>query len=314
MQKLRPYLQIARFDHWMKNVFVLPGVCLAIYFSRLTLSWPMLGQIVLSLIAAGLIASSNYVINEILDAPQDKCHPEKMNRPIPSGHVYIPLAWFEWALLAVAGLLLGFAINTGIGFSALALWVMGLIYNVRPLRFKELPYLDVLTESVNNPIRLAMGWYATSLGSAPPLSVVMAYWMFGSFLMAVKRLAEYRMIADPERATRYRNSFAYYNDERLLVSIMFYACLFSLTSGVFIARYRIELALATPLVALCMAYYIHIGFKPNSAVQHPERLFTEPKLMIMVIGTFSLCAALLFIELPGFVHLFEPWIVPPTVK
>ncbi len=32
---------------------------------------------------------------------------------------------------------------------------MGLVHNVPPVRSKELPYIDVLSESVNNPIRLA---------------------------------------------------------------------------------------------------------------------------------------------------------------
>jgi hypothetical protein len=39
------------------------------------------------------------------------------------------------------------------------LWVMGVVYNVKPIRSKELPYLDVLSESINNPIRLLLGWF-----------------------------------------------------------------------------------------------------------------------------------------------------------
>ena len=39
----------------------------------------------LGLLAIGLIASSNYVLNEVLDARQDAVHPEKRHRPVPSG-------------------------------------------------------------------------------------------------------------------------------------------------------------------------------------------------------------------------------------
>jgi hypothetical protein len=188
---------------------------------------------------------------------------------------------------------------------------MGTLYNIPPVRLKELPYMDVLSESVNNPIRLAMGWYAAGLDKIPPLSMIIAYWMFGAFLMAVKRLAEYRMINDPVRAEQYRKSFGFYNDERLIVSIIFYASAFALMSGVFLEKYNIEqLVLATPLVAFCMAYYMHIGFKPNSAAQHPERLIHEKKLMLLVAGTFTLCAVLLFVKIPGFADLFIPWIKP----
>src|SRR5258708_16297192 len=37
-----------------------------------------------------LLASSNYVLNEILDARTDREHPVKRRRPIPSGRVRIP--------------------------------------------------------------------------------------------------------------------------------------------------------------------------------------------------------------------------------
>ena len=45
---------------------------------------------------------------------------------------------------------------------------MGLAYNVPPVRLKEWPYLDVLSESVNNPLRLALGWFALIPDRFPP--------------------------------------------------------------------------------------------------------------------------------------------------
>jgi hypothetical protein len=188
---------------------------------------------------------------------------------------------------------------------------MGALYNVPPVRLKEWPYVDVLSEAVNNPIRLAMGWHSTGLYVGPPLSIVIAYWMFGAFLMAAKRLAEFRMIDHPATAAKYRKSFGYYNAEKLVESLMFYASLFGLMSGVFISRYRVELVLATPMVALCMAYYLHMSYKPDSPAQHPERLIRQPKLMGIVLGTFILCVALLFANIPGFSELFTPRILPP---
>lgn len=46
---------------------------------------------------------------------------------------------------AVIGLILAQMISIGFFVSALALWVMGVIYNIPPVRSKDLPYLDVLT-------------------------------------------------------------------------------------------------------------------------------------------------------------------------
>ncbi|NCC51461.1 MAG: prenyltransferase [Spartobacteria bacterium] len=309
-----PYIKIARPDHWFKNIFLFPGICLAVFFDHSVLGPALFWNSCAGFLAACLVASSNYVLNEILDAEQDRCHPVKKNRPMARGDAKKGPAYIEWLTLGALGLGLGFWLNTSFGLWALALWIMGTLYNVRPIRLKEWPYVDVLSEAVNNPIRLAMGWYIAAMVVGPPLSIVIAYWMFGAFLMAAKRLAEYRMIDHPEQAARYRKSFGYYNDERLVESLMFYASLFALMSGVFISRYRVELVLATPLVALCMAYYLHMSYKPDSPAQNPERLLRQPKLMAIVLGTFVACVCLLFIDLPGFADYFNPRILPTVMR
>ncbi|MCK5214119.1 MAG: hypothetical protein KAR05_02045 [Candidatus Omnitrophica bacterium] len=78
---------------------------------------------------------------------------------------------------------------------------MGILYNVKPFRTKEKPYVDVLSESLNNPTRLMMGWFMVVDGPLTPLSALIAYWMGGAFLMGVKRFAEYRFINDSKQAT-----------------------------------------------------------------------------------------------------------------
>jgi hypothetical protein len=154
---------------------------------------------------------------------------------------------------------------------------------------------------------MAMGWYSTGYGSFPTLSVLLAYWMFGAFLMATKRLAEYRVIADGAIAARYRRSFAHYNEERLLASIVFYAALFAMFSGVFIARYRLELVLATPFVCLAMARYLHIGFLPDSPAQRPERLHAVPGLLALIALAAIISALLLFVDFPLLGRMFRRW-------
>jgi 4-hydroxybenzoate polyprenyltransferase len=183
---------------------------------------------------------------------------------------------------------------------------MGIVYNVPPLRSKEQPYVDVLSESVNNPLRLWAGWAATGSTMLPPLSLVLSYWMLGAFFMAVKRLAEYRQIGDPARASRYRRSFAFYNSERLLVSVMGYAAASAMFGGVFITRYRFELILAVPLVAALFAYYLDIGLRPNSAAAAPERLYRDWRFAALALATFAVCLALLVVDIPSLPELFTP--------
>jgi decaprenyl-phosphate phosphoribosyltransferase len=78
--------------------------------------------------------------------------------------------------------------------------------------------------------------------------------------------------------------------------------------GAFIMRYRIELVLAFPLVALVMALYLSLAFRPYSAVQRPEGLYREPTLMATVIGCKAVMAILLFVNLPVLHRIFTPTI------
>src|SRR5215469_3617727 len=300
-----PYLSIARFDHWVKNVFVLPGVILALTVSRP--HWQeIVSNVALGMLAVGLVASSNYVINEIMDAPFDRFHPTKCTRPVASGRVYLPLAYAEWILLGVAGCWLARFVSEPLVWTLLALWIMGLLYNVQPIRSKDIPYVDVLSESINNPLRMLAGWYMIRSVASPPLSLLVSYWMIGCFFMATKRYAEYREIADPVRCTAYRRSFHYYNEQRLLGSIMFYASFGMLMLGAFIIRYRLEWVLAFPLIGLVMAIYLFLSFKPDSAVQRPEGLYQERALMTAVFACATVLTVLLFVDVPSLTQLFSP--------
>ena len=311
---IRDYIDIARPSHWVKNVFIVPGVVLAVYFQPDVLTPALAWHFMIGLAAACLIASSNYVLNEILDAPFDLFHPEKKLRPVPSGRVRIPAAYAEWLLLAAAGFAVAAAVNLPFLLATAALWIMGIVYNVRPLRTKDRPYLDVLSESVNNPIRLAMGWHLSGILTPPTASVLGAYWMFGAFLMAAKRFAEYRHINDPARAGQYRKSFAYYTETRLVVSIINYITLFGMFSGVFISRYRMELLLAAPLVALAMGRYMRMAYSDDSLVQNPERLYRDRRLFLLVLGSFVACAVLMFVDVPDMRTFFLPRYAPAAIE
>jgi decaprenyl-phosphate phosphoribosyltransferase len=189
--------------------------------------------------------------------------------------------------------------------------VMGCVYNIPPLRSKDVPYIDVLSEAVNNPLRMLAGWFIASTASVAPASLLLSYWMVGCYFMAIKRYAEFREIADHGRAAAYRKSFAYYTPERLIVSIMFYGSAAMLFLGAFVMRYRLELILAFPLVALVMAIYLELSFKEDSAVQRPEGLYREPKLMTAVVLCFLVMATLMLVDIPVLQDIFNP--TAPTI-
>src|SRR5215212_5680979 len=108
---LRGHLQIARIDHWFKNVFVLPGIVVALFMDGANTSDGLLQRVLVGLLATCLVASSNYALNELIDAPFDRVHPTKHHRPAASGQVNIPLAYVEWFALMLLGVGLGLTIS-----------------------------------------------------------------------------------------------------------------------------------------------------------------------------------------------------------
>lgn len=303
---VRGHFEIARVDHWIKNVFVLPGVVVALSVDPTQLTPALVFRMLLGLLATCLVASSNYVINEVIDAPADRHHPTKFARPVPSGRVSIRWAYVQWMALMVVGVGLGLCLSLPFAATLLGLWIMGCVYNIPPLRSKDLPYLDVLSEAVNNPLRMLAGWFMVDIPAMPPASLLLSYWMVGCYFMTIKRFAELRGMLNPLQAVAYRKSFGFYTEERLLVSIMFYGAVAMLCFGAFIMRYRLELILAFPLVALVMAVYFSLAFKENSAAQAPEKLTREPLLMASVLTCSLVMALLLLWDIPILYRIFAP--------
>jgi decaprenyl-phosphate phosphoribosyltransferase len=312
-ERLKAHLAIARLDHSIKNLFVLPGVIVPLSTGAVVLNSHMLWMLVIAFVSITLVACSNYVINEVLDAPFDRLHPIKKNRPAARGLVNIPLAYVQWLAMMLVGVGLGLHfLGTMFALTAVVLWVMGCVYNFPPVRTKDVPYLDVLTECVNNPLRMMLGWYAVTV-LVPPVSLLVAYWMIGCYFMALKRFSELNEIADRSVAGSYRKSFKHYTPESLLVSVCFYASTAMLFLGAFIMRYRIELILGFPFIALTMAVYLKLAFKTESAVQNPEKLYREPLLMGSFAATVLVMSLLLFVRLPRLEEFFPPTLPTATV-
>jgi decaprenyl-phosphate phosphoribosyltransferase len=303
LEATRPYVAIARPDHWFKNVFMVIGIFLA-FFLDPRVEWPTI-RFALALLATCLVASSNYVINEILDAPSDRAHPTKKNRPAALGQIQLPIAIFEWVFLVSLGLLISASINRAFLLTMVAFIVMGIVYNVPPIRSKDLAFLDVLTESINNPIRLFLGWFVLIPTKVPPLSLIITYWMLGAFFMAIKRLAEFRGFENNQIASDYRKSFQFYTEDKLLGSAIYYATMSSLFFGVFLLRYHLELVLLTPLVTGLFAYYLILGLRENSLTVHPEKLYRDTPFVIYIAIFVTCFLLLLYVRIPFLYELFR---------
>ena len=300
-----PYLQIARPDHWFKNIFILPGVAVAALLGdgMPTGAWSALP---LALLTASLAASANYTLNEILDAESDKYHPTKRNRPIPSGLVTIGFARIQYVLLCAIALCLAYPLGELFLTTTAVFLGLGVAYNVRPMRTKDRVYLDVVSESANNAVRLTLGWAVVAPEMLPPMSIVLVFWFGGAYLMTVKRYAEYRQIDDPQVAAKYRQSFKLYSEESLILSALFYAMNTAFFIAVFLLKYRIEFLISFPLISLMFAWYLAIGMQPESVAQTPERLYRHPKFLGFVAVVVGVLVLLFLVDVELLNVLLEP--------
>lgn len=295
---MKNYIKIARPDHWVKNAFIFPGIVIAVLLTDFTFTSDVIVKFIAGFMATCFIASANYCINEWLDAEFDKYHPTKKYRPVVSENMKFSLVMVEYAILIILGVGLSLVVGKMFLYTELVLLFMGIVYNVKPVRSKDIPYFDVISESVNNMLRLLLGWFIITQQFQPPISILIGYWFAGAFLMATKRFAEYRMIGDPSVAGLYRKSFAHYTETSLLVSSFFYAMCATFFTGVFMIKYRMEYIIAMPFIFGLFCFYLAIAFKPDSAVQKPEKLYREKKLLIYIAVLVIILIALTFIDIP----------------
>jgi 4-hydroxybenzoate polyprenyltransferase len=298
---LRDYLALARFDHFTKHIFIVPGIVLA-YLLRGGPSHFPVAQAILGFITAICIASANYVINEYLDREFDKHHPTKSRRRAVERALRGSLVGLEWVAFMLVGLSCAWLGSATLFVTACIFALQGIFYNVPPLRTKDKPYLDVISESINNPLRLTIGWVMVDPHTLPPSSIILAYWFGGAFLMAAKRYSEYREIVGSHGAellVRYRASFAGYSEVSLNISCFVYGLLSTFFVAIFLIKYRVEYLIVVPPIIALFGYYLALATQPASSAQNPEKLFREPKLISLVVLLAAMFIVATYVDMPA---------------
>lgn len=175
-----PYVRALRPHQWLKNLLIFVPIVTAHKFGAAYISLS-----VLAFIAFSLLASSVYVVNDLLDIETDRAHPRKRNRPFASGALTTTQGvWIAVVLITAS---LSVASYVGIPFIAVLLLYL-LTSSAYSAYLKKKMIIDICVLAGLYTIRIVAGGVATGV----PLSVwLLAFSIFFFLsLAAVKRQAE----------------------------------------------------------------------------------------------------------------------------
>lgn len=154
-------LKAMRPRQWLKNLLVfvpmLAGHQITVDFALNSL---------LAFVAFSLCASSAYLLNDALDATDDRVHPTKRTRPIAAGTLPIAVAMFASPLLAALALLLCAIFNPLLLTVVFVYFSSTLCYS---LYLKRLLMIDIVTLAILYNMRI--------LGGSAATGIVPSFWL-----------------------------------------------------------------------------------------------------------------------------------------
>jgi 4-hydroxybenzoate polyprenyltransferase len=182
---LRDLARALRVHQWLKNLLLFVPLATA----HRVLDVELLLRTALGFLAFGLVASSVYVANDLLDLDSDRRHPRKRRRPFASGR--LPL----WVGIAGIPLLLGAGFALALSLAPAFAAVLGGYFAVTTAytyRLKSLALVDVLCLAGLYVVRIFAGGAVTGIAVSNWLLAFSAFAFLS--LALVKRLSELKLV------------------------------------------------------------------------------------------------------------------------
>src|SRR5690606_2601373 len=179
-KSVKPYIKELRPHQWSKNVLVFLPMLAAHQLDGQTFFLSLL-----AFLSFSLVASSVYVLNNLLHLAADRAHPRTKLRPFASGSV--PIAHGTWmaAGLLILGGLIAMSINASFLLAMAAYYLLTVAYSVH---LKRRIVIDILVLAGLYTARIIAGGFATDIKLSVWL-LALSVFLFLS-LAAVKRQAE----------------------------------------------------------------------------------------------------------------------------
>jgi 4-hydroxybenzoate polyprenyltransferase len=148
-------LNLLRVHQWAKNLLIFVPLLLARQHDVGTLR-----AAILAFVAFSLVASSTYVLNDLVDATADRAHPVKKDRPLARGDIDAGKGIAAILILLAAGIAI--ALLVSLSFTAvLVLYYLGT--TAYTFRLKRMLVIDVVAIGCFYTLRIIAGGVSTGI-------------------------------------------------------------------------------------------------------------------------------------------------------
>jgi 4-hydroxybenzoate polyprenyltransferase len=158
--------RLLRVKQWTKNAVVFAAFVFALGDRHQNLDAWELWKVCLAALAFSLVSSAVYIFNDLRDAPQDRLHPLKRQRPIAAGEIAAGPALGMAAVLLVVGLGGAWRLGTDLLLVVASYLVLQAFYT---LWLKRIALVDVVV--------IALGFVLRALAGAVVIHVVISPWL-----------------------------------------------------------------------------------------------------------------------------------------
>lgn len=274
---------------WTKNVFIFAGL---VFDGQLLNPEPFF-QTLIGFFLLCFASSTVYLINDIADIDQDRQHPKKKNRPLPSGTLSVQNAAIAAIVLGILTLTISFYLNSLFGALVLTYIIMNLLYS---LRLKHVPIIDVMFIASGFVLRVGAGVSLVTVERFSPWLYVCTT-LLALFIGFGKRRAELSLLAD--RANAHRKVLDGYTIPFLdqLIVIVSASTIMAYSLYTFSAENLPDnhlMMLTIPFVVYGIFRYLYLIQVENAGGAPDEVLITDPPFIVTILGWGLLSVFILY--------------------
>lgn len=183
------YLKAIRVKHWYKAFIVLAGPVFSGAFFSLDLI-----KLSFTFFSFALIASSVYVLNDLIDLKKDQLHPKKKLRPIASQRISKESATILLGLLFFGAMVFGFLSGPLVHLTVFGYFLLMLAYM---LYLKNIAIIDAFTIASGYVLRALAGCFATGIQATNWFYLTI--FTFAIYLAFCKRITELKLSSNDHK-------------------------------------------------------------------------------------------------------------------